>query len=163
MFQCRKPGLVRHTAAHSLAKRGKKRFRARTQLSARHQVTARPSCIGAENRKKRSVSGVRRMTHTGKVCAICNARCAVYRAARCRVWMRHARRWRSCLSSMHHGPGHDAGSGSRKKARATSAVWRATAVRSSPRSRASSPAICGRNAGSLRRSLGIGLRLRGSR
>ena len=39
----------------------------------------------------------------------------------------------------------------------------AVAATSSPRSRASSWTMCGRNAGSLRRSLDIGFRVRGSR
>ena len=53
--------------------------------------------------------------------------------------------------------------GSRKNAAAVAVLPAAVAATSSPRSRASSSTMCGRNAGSLRRSFGIGLSVRGSR
>ncbi|SMQ97864.1 ring-cleavage extradiol dioxygenase [Xanthomonas fragariae] len=56
-----------------------------------------------------------------------------------------------------------AGAGRRKNARAAVVLLAAVSATSSPRSRASSSTICDRNIGSLRRSLGIGLSVRGSR
>ncbi len=53
--------------------------------------------------------------------------------------------------------------GSRKNAVALAVVRAAVSAGSSPRSRASSRTMCARYIGSLRRSLGIGVSVRGSR